>query len=119
MRNSGWIGFIFCCLARYGLSQTFSSSNLPIMVITNHTGWPLDSAWTPIVVDIGVIDNKTGRNNLSDKFSYTTRANIKIQGSSTVVFPKKSFRIELIDNAGVPKDISMMGLPPHNDWVIK
>jgi hypothetical protein len=119
MWKTACIGFIICIACVELPGQNFTSSNLPIMVITNRTGWPLDSAWLYITVDVGVIDNKEGRNHLSDPFSYSTRSNIKIQGSSTVVFPKKSFRLELVDNSGKPRDMSIMGLPPHNDWDIK
>ncbi len=102
-------------------SQTFSSSNLPIVVI-NTSGQPIDNVNNnKYVVWMGIIDNGIGnRNNLSDPFNgYSGNVEIQLHGSSTLYLPKKSYGITTLDASKQKKDVSIFGFPIEHDWVLK
>jgi len=106
------------------MAQAFSSSNLPIVVLNKRESWQqIDSSWDgfEIIVSMGIIDNGPGqRNNLSDPFNnYNGGVSIKVQGSSSVAFPKRSFRITTVNAANQGTDVSLLGMPAHEDWVLK
>jgi hypothetical protein len=105
-------------------AQQFTSSNLPIVVLSGqakgHT-IPVDSFWFDQVVFMGVIDNGPGkRNNITDPYNvYNGDVVIRVQGSSTVGFPKRSFRVSTVNPAGQQTPASLLGMPAHEDWVFK
>lgn len=96
----------------------FTSSNLPIVVI-NTSGQTIPDE-PKIVADMGIIDNGPGmRNFLSDPFNnYQGKIGIEIRGSSSQMFPKKQYGIELRNDDGTDRDASLLGLPPEEDWVL-
>ena len=103
------------------LSETaFSSSNLPIVVITIVNGAVIIDD-PKITAHMGIIDNGPGnRNNLTDAFSnYNGTIGIELRGNSTQGFPKKPYNFETRDNSGANLDVSLLGLPKENDWVLK
>lgn len=42
---------------------------------------------------------------------------IKVRGQSSAMFPKPGYSVEVRDSAGEGIDVSMLGLPPADDWV--
>jgi hypothetical protein len=97
----------------------FTSSNLPIVVInTNGQGDPPDDR--KITADMGIIYNGEGvRNNLTDPYNnYNGKIGIEIRGSSSQMFPKKSFAVETRDILGNDLDVSLLGFPSESDWVL-
>ena len=104
--------------------QNFTSSNLPILILSNTEPWQkIDSAWDgfEIIVRMGIIDNGSGaRNNITDPHNnYNGLVKLKVQGSSSVAFPKRSFRITTLDALKRGTDVSLLGMPAHEDWVLK
>src|SRR5438445_3374506 len=101
-------------------SQAFSSSNLPIIKISTH-GYNLNNAWNYVIVTMSVISNSPGnRNNVTDPpNNFVGDVEIKIQGSSTVIFPKKSFRITTLDAFHKNAAVELLGMPKNEDWVFK
>ena len=95
-----------------------TSSNLPIIVINTNGQTILDDP--RIVVDMGIIYNGPGMlNYLTDPFNdYDGLVNIEIRGSSSQMFPKKSYSFETQDTANIEIDVSLLGLPAENDWVL-
>lgn len=73
-----------------------------------------------IVVDMGIIDNGPGqRNNLIDPYNnYNGKIGIEIRGSSSQMFPKKQYGIELRNELGEGVSAPLLGLPPEEDWVL-
>jgi CotH kinase protein/Secretion system C-terminal sorting domain len=98
--------------------QSFTSSNLPIIVIDTQGQTILDEP--KIGADMGIIDNGPGvRNNVSDVFDgYDGRIGIELRGSTSQMFPKKQYGIELHDAAGVDINASLLGMPEEEDWVL-
>lgn len=95
-----------------------TSSNLPIVIINtnNQTINDLNS----VVVDLGIIANVGTRNNINDpRNNYNGKAAIHIRGSSSKIFEKKSFKIELKDASGVNDvDAPLLWMPAESDWIL-
>ena len=94
------------------------SSNLPIVVIDTYGQEIVDDP--RIVVHMGIIDNgPEERNYLTDSFNnYNGRISIEIRGSSTQMFPKKQYAFETQEKNGNNLNVSLLGLPPENDWIL-
>ncbi len=99
-------------------AQTFTSSNLPIIVINTNGQTILDEP--KIVASMGIIDNGNGvRNNLTDTFNnYDGKIAIEIRGSSSQMFPKKQYGIELRNSLGEGINAPLLGMPAEEDWVL-
>jgi hypothetical protein len=96
----------------------FKNSNLPIILIDTH-GSPIYDDFE-VDIDLGVVFNSTGvRNDTADAFNnYQGKATIEIRGSSSQMFPKKQYKIELKDDAGEDRAVSLLGMPAEADWVL-
>ncbi len=98
-------------------SVNFTSSNLPIVVI-NTFGQEIPDAYK-ISARMGVIYNGEGfRNYLTDPFNhYDGFIGIEVRGSSSQMFPKKSYAVELRDSSGNDISFPLLGMPAEADWV--
>ncbi|MEO5980549.1 MAG: CotH kinase family protein [Chryseolinea sp.] len=95
----------------------FNSSNLPIVIINTNGLTIVDDP--KITADMGIIDNGTARNNVTDPYNaFSGKIGIEIRGSSSQMFPKKQWGIELRDDAGESKEASLLGMPAEEDWVL-
>jgi hypothetical protein len=113
-----WLSFFsFPLFLAVGQAQPFQSSNLPIIILDTRGAFIRDEPKIP--VDMKIIDNGPGvRNNVTDIPVFTGTIGIEIRGSSSQMFPKKQYGFELVDNANVEYDTSLLGLPAENDWVL-
>ncbi|MCX6351989.1 MAG: CotH kinase family protein, partial [Bacteroidetes bacterium] len=93
------------------------SSNLPILSI-NTKGQTIVS--DPKVDAIfNLISNTYGKyNHLKDSTKYRGFCGISIRGSYSAYFPKLSFSVETRDSNGVNTNVSLLGMPKENDWVL-
>lgn len=109
------LGFYNCALSQ---SVTFTSSDLPIVVI--NTGGLQIFDEPKVVVNMGIIDNGPGvRNNITDPFNnYNGKVGIELRGSSSQMFPKKQYSIELRGSNGQDIKQSLLGLPSEGDWIL-
>jgi len=100
------------------IPSTFSSSNLPIIKIMTG-GQPIVND-PKITADMGIINNSPGiRNYSTDPFNdYFGKIGIELRGHSSLGFPQKSYGFETRDTAGVNQNVSLLGLPPENDWIL-
>ncbi|MBL4587127.1 MAG: CotH kinase family protein, partial [Flavobacteriales bacterium] len=94
------------------------TSYLPI-VILNTNGQPIPDD-PRIVAEMGIIDNGPGQlNNEEDTPNdYNGLINIERRGSSSGGFPKKQYALETQDIIGNSLDVSLLGLPIENDWIL-
>lgn len=99
-------------------SVKLTSSNLPIIIIDTH-GKVIQNE-PKIEADMGIIFNGEGqRNNITDPFNdYKGKIGIEIRGSSSQMFPKKQYSVETRDSLGEGLDVSLLGLPSENDWIL-
>jgi len=97
---------------------SFTSSNIPIIVIETNS-WEIVDEYR-IIVNMGIINNEFGLiNNISDPFNdYTGKISIELRGSTSQSFPKKSYGFETQDEFGDNLNVSLLGLPEENDWVL-
>ena len=96
----------------------FTSSNLPIVVINTIGQTIIDDP--RIVCDMGIIDNGFGFiNSINDPFNdYNGKISIEYRGSSSQSFPKKSYALETQDSIGNNNNVSLLGMPVENDWIL-
>jgi hypothetical protein len=108
-------GLILCFLCA---GQTFTSSNLPIIVIDTH-GFAIPDQ-PKVIADIGIIYNGEGvTNNVTDPFNnYSGKIAIELRGSSSQSFPKKPYGFELRDEFANAISASLLGMPAEEDWVL-
>jgi hypothetical protein len=105
--------FVHCVQA-----QTFTSSNLPIVII-NTNGQTIVNE-PKITVEMRIIDNGEGkRNSITDSvFHYAGKVGIEIRGSSSQMFPKKQYGFETRDITGEDSAVSLLGMPSEADWIL-
>jgi len=111
------IGGLFCLNTTAQLP--FIDSNLPIFIInTNGQNIPDDPK---ITAHLGIIDNGVERNSLTDPFNdYDGQIAIELRGStSQELFDKKSFGFETQLEDGSNNNVSILGFPEENDWVLQ
>ncbi len=53
-----------------------------------------------------------------DEVMYNGNIAIEIRGSSSQLFPKKSYGFETRDAGGLDTDVSFLGLPEEEDWIL-
>ena len=97
----------------------FTSSNLPIVVIdTRGQEIPYDNP--RIRADMGIIWNGPGRRNeITDPFNdYDGMISIEIRGASSSGWLKKSYSIETEKADSSNRNVSLLGMPKENDWVL-
>jgi len=96
----------------------FVSSNLPVIVI-NTDGQEI--VYEPkITSTMGIVNNPGGqRNFVTGPYNeYDGFIGIEIRGQSSRSFDKKSFGLETRDSVGENRNISLLGMPRENDWVL-
>ena len=100
-------------------SQTLTSSNLPIVVITTPPGQNIVDD-PRIVCHLGIIDNGVGNmNNITDSFNdYDGRIEIEIRGSTSQQYPKKGYGFETQDSLGIKYNYPVLGMGSENDWIL-
>lgn len=102
----------------FGPPVSFKEFNLPLMIInTNEQEIPDDPR---IVADMGIIDNGNGvLNKPEDPWNaYSGKISIERRGKSSYNFEKKSYSIELQNEDGSNNNVSILGLPEENDFVL-
>jgi hypothetical protein len=99
-------------------SVDFESSNLPIIVIDTNGQKIRDEP--RIAAHMGIVNNPEGaRNHVTDIYNdYDGRINIEIRGQSSQMYPKKSYGFETQDEYGDNLNVSMLGMPEENDWIL-
>ena len=95
----------------------FITSNLPVIVIKTNGQDIVDDP--KIEVDLGIVDNGVGMQNTpTDVFNvYNGKMGIEIRGSSSQMFPKKQYSVELHDDLGNDNETALFGFPKEEDWV--
>jgi hypothetical protein len=94
------------------------STHLPLVVL-NTLGQIIPDD-PRIVVHMGIVDNGEGNmNSQADPYNgYDGLINIERRGSSSQGFPKKQYALETQDEVGNSLDVSLLGMPVENDWIL-
>ena len=95
----------------------FTSSNIPLIFIETSGQEILDDP--RIIANMKVINNTGSRNYLTDSINgYDGRISIEIRGSTSQSFPKKQYGFETQKSDGSNNNVSLLGLPSENDWIL-
>ncbi|MFZ0472230.1 MAG: CotH kinase family protein [Bacteroidales bacterium] len=113
--------FIFCLPLT---AQTFTSSNLPICIITTDGGVSIPDE-PGVLGNLQIIYRGPGkRNYVTDQnnpayLNYDGRIDIEIRGSSSQFSPKKNYGFTTLkaDNY-TNNNVSLLGMPAENDWIL-
>ncbi len=92
------------------------NSNLPVLVLSTFGQAPSQD-W-PVAVSALLVGTNGTRAFLSSKPDFEGRGTIKIRGSSSTQFPKKSFAFEVQDELLLDRKVSLLGMPKESDWVL-
>ncbi len=111
------------CQTSQNLSETalsFTSSNLPIFVINTQNKQEIPDE-PKITANLGIIYNGPGqRNQLSDPPNhYNGYIGIELRGNSTQHYPKKPYGFETRNALGENLNVSLLGMPEENDWILR
>ena len=99
-------------------AQTFES-HLPIIVINTNGNTILNEP--KITATMGIVKNPNGMlNHPTDPFNnYFGTIGIEYRGqASQILYPKKNFGIETRNTDGTSINVSLIGLPSENDWIL-
>jgi hypothetical protein len=99
-------------------NAAFDGVNLPLMVI-NTNGTIIERS-PRVMVDMGLIYNGVGKlNKISDPWNeYSGKIGINRRGESSYNFEKRQYRIELQNFDGSNNNVSILGLPRENDFIL-
>lgn len=97
---------------------SFFSSNLPIIEINTNEQAILSEE--RIIASMGIINNGAGQTNFFGGAynEYDGRISLKYRGQSSLEFEKKSMSFETQYSFGDNQNISLLGMPKENDWVL-
>ena len=114
-----FLGFILGFIYRtQGQIDLLEFSPLPIIKIKTQGQAIVDDP--RIVADMFIINNGSGQMNHIDDFpnEYAGKISIEIRGSSSQSFPKKSYGLETQTDSGENRNVSILGMPRENDWIL-
>ena len=98
-------------------SQNVTTSNLPLILIDTQGKNIVDEP--KITARMNIIDNANGENNINDNsFVFKGFIGIEIRGNTAQMYDKKSYSLETRTSSGENLNVSLLGMPPENDWVL-
>ena len=94
------------------------SSHLPLFLINTNGQSIVDEP--RITAQLQVIDNgPNALNYLVDSANaYDGQISIEIRGNSSQMFPKKSYSFETQNSDSSNNNVSLLGMPEENDWIL-
>lgn len=108
-----FMGGLVAFSATSSLAQTY---DLPIIFVDTKQKCLDKNVSEKISATMRVLDKAT--NSVADSAKGKLYdIGIKVRGQSSALFPKPGYSVEVRDSAGEGIDVSMLGLPPSDDWV--
>lgn len=96
----------------------FSESSLPIVNIETANGAVIVDE-PKITAHMKIINNTGGINKVTDTATdYDGLIGIELRGTYSQRLPQKPYGIETRDSLGQNNNVSIMGLPVENDWIL-
>jgi hypothetical protein len=114
-----------CLVSGYHVnSQTFTDSNLPIVIINTENGADIPDE-PKILGTMKIIQRPDGaRNFLTDAnteefLNYSGTIGIETRGSSSQILPKKPYGIDTLEDDGIEdKSVELLGMAKEDDWIL-
>ncbi len=96
----------------------FESTNLPLVYIDTHGQEILNNQ--KITAHMGSIYHGVGNEHRRNEpiNDYDGQIGIEIRGMSSAGYPKKQYGFETRNENGSNNNVSLMGLPKENDWIL-
>ncbi len=96
----------------------FKESNLPLVFIDTNGQFIRDEP--KINAHMGIVYHGVGQlHNVDEAFNdYDGTIGIEWRGSSSQSWPKKQYAVETRTETGENNNVSLMGLPVENDWIL-
>jgi hypothetical protein len=124
MKRATFFTCLFMIIGSLANAQSFTSSNLPIVIINTDGG-----VWIPddnrVLGQMRIIYRGPGqRNYLTDltypeRLNYNGRIDIETRGSSSQATPKKQYGLSTLNADNITNNnVSLMGMPAENDWIL-
>jgi len=113
------LAFLVWCISTQA-QVDFASSNLPIMLIETEGNAEIPDD-PKIDAQMKLIANGIGETNSINDIAneYNGKIGIEIRGSSSAaLFPKKGFGFETRESDDSNNNVSLLGMPTENDWVL-
>ncbi|MGB1241493.1 MAG: CotH kinase family protein [Chitinophagales bacterium] len=110
---------LYLCLQNSIIAQiNYSSSNLPLVLIDTNEQEIGDEI--RIIAQMQIVYNGKDSLTLIDDPAniYDGRISIETRGSSSQFYPKKSFGLETQLLNGENNNVSLLGMPEENDWIL-
>lgn len=104
-------------------AQTLTDSNLPIVIINTDYNREIPDDYKVLAI-MKIISRPNGaRNYVSDQntpgyLNYNGRIGIELRGSSSQYPPKKPYSITTQTTLTPDNNVSLLGMPEENDWVL-
>jgi hypothetical protein len=100
------------------LAVALDSSNLPLILI-NTNGQTIPYG-TKITATMRVIDHGPGMLNhpTDTDAEYDGYIGIEVRGHFSALFPQKPYGLETRDSLGNNLNVSLLGMPKENDWIL-
>ncbi len=108
-------------------ATTSFNSHLPIVVVDNFGAGPVpikDNIWggeTPLGQQPAfmlIFESESGKTIFQTEPTIVTNIGIKVRGSSSSGFPKKSYSVESWDSQNNDVDIAPLNMPKEEDWIL-
>jgi len=120
-RTSYILPFVFIAIFVSGklAAQSISgfSTDLPLIIIDTEGKTIMDDP--KVTAKMKIIDNASGLNHFTDQPNdYNGYVGIELRGSSSQGYPQKPYLFETRDALGLNLNVSILGLPQENDWVL-
>jgi hypothetical protein len=93
-------------------------SSLPLVVIDTFNSTIPDTNPGISVFALIEPDPTSGRSSLVDDAAITSTATLAIRGSSSAGFPKKQYKMELVDETLTETGANLLGLGKESDWIL-
>ena len=107
-----------CPLLGQTTGVVLRDSNLPIIIID--TGGKEIPDPVRIRATMKIIYNGPGKRNAITDIpnNYDGLIDIELRGSSSLAYPKKGYRLETVTASGDNRNVSLLGMPKENDWIL-
>lgn len=98
---------------------TFDGTDIPLVVIETNGGFPIPDE-PKMKAHMKIIDQGPGGwNTPSDSGNiYDGNVGIEIRGSYSAMLPQKPYGFETRDSIGENLNVSLLGMPEENDWIL-
>ena len=111
--------FLFFFWINHTLAQDISmfSTDLPLVIIDTEGRAIVDEP--KVTAKMKIISNTSGLNHYTDEANdYDGLVGIELRGSTSQSYPQKPYLFETRDADGENRNVSILGLPEENDWIL-